>query len=380
MKKAIDNPFPISGYQGPEYFCNREEEVKLLREALMGGRNVTLVALRRVGKTALVHHLFHELASKTKWLLLYADLMPTSSLAEFTAKLTTALAQAYPETTSMGKKIWSWIKTIRPQISFDSYSGLPQISFDITRTQEQQATLHQLFTLLEKSGTKTVLVLDEFQQITQYPEKKTEAWLRSEIQNLTSVNFIFCGSQQQVIAEMFNSTKRPFYASTQMLTLPLLENKTYHHFIAKHMKKAAKLIKAEDIDYLLNWCRSHTYYVQLICNRIFASEEKNLSRDFINLQMEKILKEQEPVFFTFRELLTTSQWNFLTAVAKEKRVYAPTAQIFIRTHDLGTPAAVKRSLDSLLLKEMIYRQFDAEGKSFYQVYDVFLSRWLERKL
>ena len=82
---------------------------------------------------------------------------------------------------------------------------------------------------------------------------------------------------------------------------------------------------------------------------------------------------------TFRELLTSPQWSLLQAIAKEGNVYTPTANAFIRTYDLGTPATVKRYLASLLKKEMIFRQFDREGNGFYQVYDVFLSPWLEHK-
>lgn len=379
MKSSSLNPFPVSGYQGPEYFCDRETEIKTLTNALLGNRNITLMSLRRVGKTALIHHLFHELSAQKKWVFLYADLMSTANLSEFAARLTTALAQTYPDTTPLGKKVWSWIKSIRPQISFDPYTGLPQISFDTVRVHEQQTTLHQLFKLLEDSGKKTVLALDEFQQITQYPEQQTEAWLRSEIQNIKSVNFIFCGSQQQLLGEMFNSVKRPFYASTQMLTLSLLEKGAYHRFIAMHMEKDAHTIKKEAIDFILEWSRQHTYYVQILCNRLFMREEKHITRESINSEIEMIFKEQEAVFFTFRELLTSPQWSLLGAIAKEGRIYTPTSRNFIHTYNLGTPATVKRSLESLLGKEMIFRQFDPKGRSFYQVYDVFLSRWMEYK-
>lgn len=379
MARIQINPFPVTGYTGPDYFCNREDELKSLQEALKAGRNVTIISLRRIGKTALIHHLFHLLGEQKNWVCVYVDLMPTASLNELVAGLTSSLVRMYPDTTSFGKKIWSWIKSIKPQITFDPYSGHPQIGFDFQRTSEQQTTLHQLFTLLEESGKKTVIALDEFQQITNYPEQQTEAWLRSEIQHLKSVNFIFSGSQQQLMHEMFNSAKRPFYASTQTLSLSWLEKGVYHKFIARHLKGISKTINAEDVDFILDWCRLHTYYVQALCNRLATIPDKDLTRDIISAQIEKILREQEAVFFTFRELLTTPQWSLLTAVAREGQVFSPTAKDFIRKYDLGTPATVKRSLESLLTKEMIFKGFDAEGESYYQVYDIFLSRWLEYK-
>ena len=55
----------------------------------------------------------------------------------------------------------------------------------------------------------------------------------------------------------------------------------------------------------------------------------------------------------------------------------PNAKQFISQYRLGTPSNVKRSLDALMTKEMIYQEPEEKG-SFYQVYDCFLARWLER--
>ena len=51
----LDNPFLIRGYAGPEYFCDRTAETQQLVSAISNGRDVTLVAPRRYGKTGLVH-------------------------------------------------------------------------------------------------------------------------------------------------------------------------------------------------------------------------------------------------------------------------------------------------------------------------------------
>lgn len=41
------NPFPVTGYKGPEYFCDRESELGKLLEAVKSDRNTTLIALLR---------------------------------------------------------------------------------------------------------------------------------------------------------------------------------------------------------------------------------------------------------------------------------------------------------------------------------------------
>jgi len=52
----LDNPFLIRGYAGPEYFCDRTAETQQLVSAISNGRDVTLVAPRRYGKTGLIHN------------------------------------------------------------------------------------------------------------------------------------------------------------------------------------------------------------------------------------------------------------------------------------------------------------------------------------
>jgi hypothetical protein len=51
MKNIIANPFVTGGYIGPEYFCDRQMETEKLLKAISSRRNVTLISLRRMGKT-----------------------------------------------------------------------------------------------------------------------------------------------------------------------------------------------------------------------------------------------------------------------------------------------------------------------------------------
>ncbi len=376
MKEPAKNPFPIIGFHGPEYFCDREKELEILKDAMASGRNVTLVALRRIGKTALIHHLFHTIDSPKKQLI-YADLMPTMSLKDLNTELLTALVRAYPEKSSMGKKLWQWIKSIRPTITYDPYSGLPTVSVSFEQTEEHLAAIGDMLVMLDKSGQEIVIALDEFQQVTQYPESQTEAWLRAKIQQLKNTVFIFSGSQQTLLQEMFLSAKRPFYASTQLLVLSYIDQEIYGLFIKKQFSKGEQEITEKDINTILNWCRGHTYYVQTLCNRLFGKGEKSINQELIRQEMQQILSQQEALFYTYRDLMTGPQWKLLKSIAKEDKLYTPTASSFIKKFQLGGASTIKRSLTTLLDNEMVFQATDKDGKKYYQVYDVFLSRWLE---
>ena len=66
MKSISTNPFLITGYQGPDYFCDREKETASLMSALKNGKNITLISPRRMGKTGLIKNVFYYIQKENK--------------------------------------------------------------------------------------------------------------------------------------------------------------------------------------------------------------------------------------------------------------------------------------------------------------------------
>ena len=77
-------------------------------------------------------------------------------------------------------------------------------------------------------------------------------------------------------------------------------------------------------------------------------------------------------------MLTSVQWNVLNGIAHEDKLYQPNSKEFIQKYKIGTPSNVQRAIAALLRNEMIYSEQDEHG-TYYRVYNVFLSRWLEIK-
>jgi len=374
MKKA-QTPFPATGYYGPDYFCDRKSELDQLISNIQGGNSTTLIALRRLGKTALIRHLFHHLRSK--YITIYMDILPTESLGDMLNQLSTAIASEYSEKSPLGKKVWHMIKSLRPVITYDALSGTPLISIKST-PDESRETIAELFSILEEQSKPVVIAIDEFQQILEYPEKQTDAWLRSRVQQLRNVSFIFSGSQQHLMTDMFANPERPFYRSTQFMKMGKLNEEAYRDFILKKFREHSKSISEEIVAEILKWTDVHTYYVQLLCNRVFLSSGKQVTTESWKEEASKILKEQEFVFFGYRGMLTKPQWELLKAIAMDGKVFKPTSSAFIARYTLGNPATVLRSLKSLLRMELIYRENDTDGNSYYAIYDVLFGRWISR--
>jgi len=130
------------------------------------------------------------------------------------------------------------------------------------------------------------------------------------------------------------------------------------HLFTSHNKQIYK----ELVTKILDWTQVHTYYVQLVCNRIFANSKKKVTEHDFRQETQKLLREQEIVFFQYRDLLTMPQWNLLRAIGLEQDVFALTSMDFITKNNLGNPATVIRSLKALETKEMIYSTLTKQDK------------------
>jgi hypothetical protein len=180
------------------------------------------------------------------------------------------------------------------------------------------------------------------------------------------------------MTQLFSDPSRPFYQSTGFMKIDKIKTEVYTSFIQYHLQTGGTNIEKETIHDILKWADHHTYYVQLICNRVYASGNKEVSDGTWKELASRLLQEQEIIFFKYRDLLTKQQWYLLKAIAHEGDVYYPTSKDFIAKYGLGSPATVLRSLQSLLQKEMIYSDYNEDGKIFYKVYDVLFRRWMQR--
>ena len=371
------NPFLINNYLSPEYFCDRENETEILINNINNQTNTSFFAQRRIGKTGLIHHVFFQLKNK-EVACIYMDIYATQNLKDLSNQLANSIYKLFPENKAIGKRFWEAIKLLRPVISINEITGNPELSLDITQNQQFERTIVQLLEFLDQQNIKIVLAIDEFQQILSYPEKNVEALLRTVIQQLKNVNFIFCGSNQKMMHQIFNNAKRPFYASTKSINLQKIKSEFYATFIKKHFESNRFVISDEAILVILNLSSNHTFFTQQLCHELYAFEEKNIQKELVNQVLNQILNENEGVYYQYRSLLTLSQWKILKAIAIEEKVERPYAQKFVNEHQLGTAANVRRGIKSLLDKEVIFYHA-AVNQPYYEVQDKFLMRWLQYK-
>lgn len=376
MKKK--NPFLIKGYVSADLFCDRQKETQDLYNNVLNGVDTTLISPRRMGKTGLILHFFDFLSrqAETDVAAIYVDIYAARSLNDFIKLLAESTLRMFPEKTGIGTQFLDLVKGLRPLISYDTISGAPHIQIAYQSAQEKEYTLQGLLQFLDSRTIPIVLAIDEFQQITCFPEKNTEAFLRTCFQQLKNIRFIFCGSRKEMMTDMFSNAKRPFFASTQYLALDKIDACVYASFIRKLFTENGITIKEDAIDFILTWTKCYTFFTQSVCNMVYQTAGETVTVDDVKAACVELLKRGESVFFQYRQLLTPAQWNFLIAVSKEGEVKQLTAKKFVNQYNIGTPTDAKRISKSLLDKELLL-EIQTKQATVYQVYDLFLSRWLE---
>ncbi|MBE9484355.1 MAG: ATP-binding protein [Bacteroidetes bacterium] len=371
------NPFIIKDYAGPAYFCNRTEETERIENSIKNERNLTISSIRKMGKTGLIKHVMFGLDKSGKYETIYLDIYDTQNIGDFINKFGTALLS---KTESFSRKISrmadTFIKSIRPKISYDPLTGAPSFSFFFDPETKGEKTLQELFAFLGSISQEKqfVIAIDEFQQITEYPETNLEAALRSNISNLHNVQFIFSGSNKHLLASIFSSAKRPFYQSTELMNLEEISSEAYGKFIADKFKQLKIRYDKEAIQMILRWTKLHTYYVQYTCNKIAGNEIEYLDEEEVKKIFLQILTEYEPFYYEYRNMLTLHQWKLVTALARESGISQVTSGVFMQKYGLSTASTIRRGIKALLEKEVIYNKAGS-----YYVYDVFFSNWLEWK-
>ena len=112
----MKNPFLKYGYQGPEYFCDREEETHLISSILLGGAsNITLISPRRMGKTELSKPAFVMMRKENPHaIFVYVDALPTRSFKDFVQVFGENVLRAVEGQESIFKRAINVLKSLRP--------------------------------------------------------------------------------------------------------------------------------------------------------------------------------------------------------------------------------------------------------------------------
>jgi len=372
--RGVLNPFITSGYVSDDYFCDREKESKEVIKTITNGNNLAIISPRRMGKTGLILHCFHQPEITQHYHCFFIDIYATNNLKEFVFKLGKEIFETLkPSGTKFIDSFFSIISSLRPAFKIDSITGAPTFDIGIGEIGEPAFSLEQIFKYLEAADKPCLVAIDEFQQIANYSEHNIEAVLRTHIQQCKNTSFIFAGSQRHIMQNIFFSSSRPFYQSVSLLSLKAINEKVYVDFVQQHFRNGNIEIPKELVSIIYRIFEGHTWYIQNIFNELYAITEQGetCTLEFIQESVKRKIASYEPLFLSTLSLLTERQKEILYAIAKEGKARLVTSAAFIKKHGLLSSSSVQTAIKQLLDKEIITSE-----NNTYQVYDRFFGLWL----
>ncbi|RPI67912.1 MAG: ATP-binding protein, partial [Ignavibacteriae bacterium] len=336
-----ENPFPITGKIPARLFCDREVELSQLKKACAGGANVTLISLRRMGKTVLIDQLFERLP-KRSYTTYKIDALATQSLSDLCTIVAGAIARIE---IARGRKalegLMKLLSRVRASLTIDPNTQVPSIEFGIGAGNDPQYTLFELFSELDKQKTRVVFAIDEIQQIAHYPGELAEAHLRTVTSQMRNITFIFAGSDRTLMSSMFNDRARPFYHSTEIMTIDPIPRSVYAEFIVEQFTSTGRKISLDLAGQIYDLVRGHTFYVQAVCRRVWDQyTDAYVTMHDITQALYDITSQQVAEYHGYRNLMSSHQWKLFVAIGKDGAVVSPTGRDFIEQNRLGLGGTV----------------------------------------
>lgn len=366
------NPFLIEGYHSPEYFCDREAETAAITSAMQNDRNVTLVAPRRMGKSGVVKNVFHGMRQNGEFKCAYIDIFGTQNLAEFVRAFSSGVFSAFEGTFEKAcEGAVKFLRGFRPSITVDAF-GNRKYSFDVQPSMAEDS-LDGIFDYLASRPFRTVVAFDEFQQIAEYPEKGLEAKLRGRMQDLVGNRFIFSGSNQHMMGDIFGSSRRPFFHSTEMMGLGPIDVEKYFDFANYHCAKSGISLDREVFRYAYERFDGITWYVQAVMNRLFEWRVSQPDRQVIDEAIERLISGSVYEFEGILRNCSDGGARLLKAIARDGLVKELTSGDFLSRHGFRAASSVRAAFDSLIAADLIYPK---DGG--WIVYDRLFGIWLSR--
>jgi len=373
--EIIINPFFTGKYTGAHYFCDRESDTETLVKHIVNGRNVALISPRRLGKSGLIHHTFALPQIQEGYIAIYIDVYATRNLCEFAKALSDGIVKAVRPERAWHEKFFSFFRSLRVGFRIDSVSGEPSLDLSIGDIEYPDKTIREAFEYMEASEKPCILAIDEFQQIREYPETNTEAFVRTLVQQCSRTSFIFCGSKRHTMTDIFYSPAKPFFQSVMSQSLKPIPMETYAGFAGRLFAERGKYLDrfvAETIYRMFEGC---TWYMQMMMNELFAltAEGGRCTSEYIDIAWENIIMAQEDRYQAILYSLAPKQKQLLYAIAREKKIEGITSSEFVRRHRLVSASSVQAALKPLMKNDIVTCE-----DGIYRIYDYFFADYLAK--
>ena len=357
-----ENPFKFGTVVDGPYFTDREDELVKISSFIKGENHLILISPRRFGKTSLIK----KIISMSDRRHLYLDMQIIISVEDLASQLLKRIYRIFPM-----QKLQGYIKSFRliPSVIINPVTGEAEISFK--PGSKDLAPLEDVLNMVEKLGSnnkKIIIVLDEFQDIFRI-HTGLDRLLRSVMQNHKNINYIFLGSSESMIREIFEKKSSPFYRFGSLMTLGKISMDKFSLFLDERFAEITdqnKIISGT----ILGITASHPYYTQQLAFTVWELLVRSgYSPDIVEIAANEIVQSHDNDYERLWNSLNRTDMMVLTGMATID--ISPLSDEFSRLYGTGAASTVFSTLKRLTGRGILIKESSA-----YYIDDPFFKRWI----
>ena len=342
-----------------------------------------MTSSRRIGKTQLIRHIYEQPSVKDGFYTFYVDIYSTGTLRELVFFLGKEIyRRLVPGEKKALNLFFGTIKSIAAAFSIDPVTGGPKMNLQLGDINMPELTLEEIFDYLEKADRRCIFAIDEFQQISRYPEKNTEALLRTHIQSMNNCSFIFSGSNRHILEQMFSAYNRPFYSSAVPVHLERIEKEKYVDFAVKMFAESDIVISRDVAGYCYDMFDGSTYHIQKVFHDIFAYSAggQTITREMVDRILEAVIEENAHGYNETMASLGIVPKQVLIAIAKAGQAGHLTSGAFVKKNARPSASSTQKAIKVLLDNQLVtYTVPESSRQKVFQVSDKFFEKWLVKE-
>lgn len=351
-------------------FCDRGKIFDDVLEHLKSGQNIALLGERRVGKTSIIC----EAARQMKKQVLYCDFWAVKTVEDVCKRMIKGVLEI--ETSEAWYiKILKQLSSLRPVFSIDPITHMPELTFEDQQKAKSPQSVSEALRFVRDivKDKKAIVVLDEFQGILSIKEsQEVIALMRSDIQFHKQTPYVFAGSIRHKLERVFSDPDSPMYNLAKRMTVHNIPRDSFKAFLSKKFKKGGRTVEDEVFDKIFELTAEIPGDVQCMCEALWSVSDQGdvIDEEKFRLALLLIFAREKATYDDKVLNLTNYQTRCLKTVAVlgGEKVFS---NEFIRRSGLPTPAAVQRSLEKLLVTNIL---FESNGE--YRFFDPFFRAWL----
>ena len=346
------NPFKFGTVVENSFFTDRQNELQYIKSVLNSENHLILISPRRFGKTSLVVKALRE--SNRKHIML--NLQSVVSTEDFAARLLKEIFKIYKF-----EKVKHFIKNFRivPTISLNPMTDGVDVS--IMPMVDNRVLIEDVFALLQAIASeedRLIVVLDEFQEIKSI-DKNLDRLLRSIMQLHKNINYLFLGSQESMMREIFEKKKSPFFHFGQLLHLDKIP---YDDFKLYLLERLSFVDNADEIcNEILAFTKCHPYYTQQLASQVWEIGRKGEMDNIVNEAIARLLEFHDLNFERIWLNFNNTDKRILMWLANNNKPYAL--------------MGIAQSTISSSLKRMLKDGYVIKTAE-YEVEDPFFRNWI----